>query len=149
MRPLILAAAIAVLPAATFAGDDMIRVKSSHTVAATAGKLAGAAETAGATVFARVDHGAGAKSVGKDIGESVAVIFGNPAAGTPVMEQNRLAGAILPLQVLVYQDEDGSVWLAHEDLGGRLARLDGVDAEGEPVQNLMAALDRLVQAAAN
>ena len=150
MRPLILAAALAALPAIGFAGDDdMIRLKSASDVPATVEKLASAAEGAGATVFARVDHGAGAQSVGKDIGPSVAVIFGNPAAGTPVMEQNRVAGAILPLQVLVYQDADGSVWLAHEDLGDRLGELDGVDGDDDAVTKLEAALDQLVLAAAN
>lgn len=150
MRPLFLAAALAfTAPLATLADEaDMIRVKSASDVPATVEKLVTAAEAAGATVFARVDHGAGAQKVGKEIGPSVAVIFGNPAAGTPVMEQNRLAGAILPLQVLVYQDADGTVWLAHEDLGDRLDDLDGIDDTDEAVTKLEAALDNLVNAAA-
>lgn len=150
MRPLILAATLAfAAPLAPLADEaDMIRVKSASDVPATVEKLVTAAEAAGATVFARVDHGAGAQKVGKDIGPSVAVIFGNPAAGTPVMEQNRLAGAILPLQVLVYQDTDGTVWLAHEDLGDRLDDLDGIDGTDEAVTKLEGALDNLVKTAA-
>lgn len=148
MRHLLFAAAFAALPAAAFAdGGDMIRVQSDADVATTVDRLAAAAEGAGATVFARVDHGAGAQGVGKDIGQSVAVIFGNPQAGTPVMEQNRLAGAILPLQVLIYQDGDGTVWLAHEDLGDRLDDLDGVDDDDPSVRNLEDALAKLVGAA--
>ena len=76
------------------------------------------------------------------------MIFGNPAAGTPVMEQNRLAGAILPLQVLVYQDADGTVWLAHEDLGDRLDDLDGIDDDDPAVRTLEDALAKLVGTAA-
>lgn len=148
-RSLAAAITLAALPAAVLAGeDDMIRVKSSSDVPTTVERLASAAENAGATVFARVDHGAGAQRVGKDIGPSVAVIFGNPAAGTPVMEQNRLAGAMLPLQVLVYQDTDGAVWLAHEDLGERLDDLDGIDEDDAAVKALDDALEKLVRAAA-
>ena len=68
MRPLILAAALALIPAATIADeDDVIRVKSASDVPATVERLVAATEAAGATVFARVDHGAGSRSVGKDI----------------------------------------------------------------------------------
>lgn len=136
----------AALPA--FAGDDMIRVKSAHNVPATAGRLASAIGEAGATVFARVDHGAGARRVGQDIGESVAVIFGNPEVGTPAMVANPLAGALLPLQVLVYQDKDGQVWLAHENIVDRLGDLDGIDGNDPAIQKLGAAVDKLVATAA-
>jgi uncharacterized protein (DUF302 family) len=50
------------------------------------------------------------------------VIFGNPALGTQVMQDDLMAGLALPLRILVYEGDDGITRLAHEDpsafLGG-------------------------------
>ncbi|MDO5656808.1 MAG: DUF302 domain-containing protein [Paracoccus sp. (in: a-proteobacteria)] len=145
----LLTAALAAFAAgpALAAEDDITRVASTYSVTETADRLAAAAEENGATAFARVDHGAGARGVGSDIGESELLIFGNPQAGTPVMVENRLAGLMLPLKVLVYEDAEGQVWLAYEDLADRLDDLDGVnDATAAP---LMGALRNLTEGAAN
>ena len=75
--------------------NDITRLESNADVTATADRLAAGIEAAGAKLMARIDHGAGAKTVGRDIGASQLLIFGNPKVGTPVMEQNRLAGLIL------------------------------------------------------
>ena len=85
---------------------------------------------AGATVFARVDHASGAKSVGKSIPDATLLIFGNPALGTLAMEDDIRAGLVLPLRVLAYEDADGNTqmtWTSAEDM---FAGLDiAVDAE--------------------
>ena len=105
-------------------------------------------EAAGAKLMARIDHGAGAKTVGRDIGASQLLIFGNPKVGTPVMEQNRLAGLILPLHVLVYEDDQGKTWIAYENIDERLDDLDGIKAGDDSVQPLKGALAKLTNAAA-
>lgn len=128
--------------------DDLHRKASDASVTDSVARLVAAAEGAGATVFATVDHGAGPRRVGADIGESQLVIFGNPQAGTPVMVKNRLAGLILPLHVLVYEDSEGKVWVAYEDPGDRLDDLDGLDDDQPEVQALAGALDRLTSVAA-
>ncbi|MDO5704979.1 MAG: DUF302 domain-containing protein, partial [Paracoccus sp. (in: a-proteobacteria)] len=80
-------------------------------------------------------------------GDSTVVIFGNPAAGTPVMVKDRLAGLMLPLKILVYEDEAGKVWVAHEDIADRLDDLDGIDDDAE-IAPLANALSRFSGAAA-
>ncbi|MDO5621305.1 MAG: DUF302 domain-containing protein [Paracoccus sp. (in: a-proteobacteria)] len=136
------------LGAGAASADNLLRKASDASVTDSVARLVAAAESAGATVFATVDHGAGARGVGADIGESQLVIVGNPQAGTPVMERNRLAGLILPLHVLVYEDAEGKVWVAYEDIGDRLDDLEALDDDQPEVQALAAALDRLTSVAA-
>ena len=56
------------------------------------------------TIFATIDQRAAARSVGQELRETVLIMFGNPAAGTPVMDAEPLAGLDLPLKVLVWDD---------------------------------------------
>ncbi|MDO5614352.1 MAG: DUF302 domain-containing protein [Paracoccus sp. (in: a-proteobacteria)] len=147
----ILAAAVLSLSAALpvmASDDDILQRQSDADVATTVGRLTAAIENAGATIFATVDHGQGARDVGADIGESQLVVFGNPRAGTPVMEKDRLAGLILPLSILVYQDASGQVWVAHESIADRLGDLDGLSDDDAAITPLAEALDRLSAVAA-
>ncbi|TCL10034.1 uncharacterized protein (DUF302 family) [Shimia isoporae] len=95
--------------------DDIVKVAATGSVAETMDALEAAVTKAGVAVFARIDHGAGAKSVDMDLGDSQLLIFGSPKIGTPAMQDDPLAGLYLPLKVLVYQDAEGKVWLAYEN----------------------------------
>jgi uncharacterized protein (DUF302 family) len=147
MRSFTAFATAAILLAAPPATAEILRVESARDVPATADALEAAAEGAGATVFARIDHGAGARQVDADVGESQLVIFGNPALGTPAIEVDRRAGLLLPLKVLVYEDMDGQVWLAWEAPGETLAEM-GIDPGAEFVVRMEDALRNLTTAAA-
>ena len=59
---------------------------------------------------------------GLSLRETTLVIFGNPAAGTPVMAAAPLAALDLPLKILVWQDDDGAVWMTHLDPAWLAAR---------------------------
>src|SRR5580704_10662966 len=61
----------------------------------------------GLTIFARVDHAAGAAQAGLSLRPTLLLIFGNAKAGTPLMQQAQTAGIDLPLKLLVWQDEAG------------------------------------------
>jgi uncharacterized protein (DUF302 family) len=71
--------------------------------------------TKGITVFARIDHAAGAASAGMPLRPTELLIFGNPKAGTPLMQANQTIGIDLPLKVLVWEDASGGVWIAYND----------------------------------
>jgi uncharacterized protein (DUF302 family) len=79
------------------------------------------------TVFARIDHAAGALKVGKTLRSTELLIFGNPQGGTPFMECAQTVGIDLPLKVLVWEDEAGQVWLGYND-PQFLARRHGIAA---------------------
>jgi uncharacterized protein (DUF302 family) len=67
------------------------------------------------TVFARIDHAAGAKKIGKSLRPTELLIFGNPKGGTPLMECAQSAGIDLPLKALVWEDAFAQVWLGYND----------------------------------
>ena len=143
---LILAAALSAtvaLPAAA----EVTRVAAQGSVPEVMDRLEAAVTGAGATVFARVDHGAGAVSVEMELGASELLIFGNPALGTPAMQADPLAGLFLPLKVLAYADADGAVWLAYEEPADTFEGL-GVPADAEVVAKMTGALGKLTAAAA-
>lgn len=58
------------------------------------------------TVFAVIDHQAGAANVDLDMPPSILVIFGNPKTGTPLMVAEPLLGAELPMRALIYEEND-------------------------------------------
>jgi uncharacterized protein (DUF302 family) len=55
-------------------------------------------------LFAVIDHSGEAHAAGLELRETRVVIFGNPAAGTAVMDAAPLAALDLPLKVLVWAD---------------------------------------------
>src|ERR1700682_3317360 len=67
------------------------------------------------TVFARIDHTAGAASAGLKLRPTEVVIFGNPKGGTALMQDRQSAGIELPLKALVWEDADGKIWLSYND----------------------------------
>ena len=78
---------------------------SSRSVGDTVARLTGLLAAKGVQVFATIDQRAAARTAGLDLRETVLVIFGNPAAGTPVMAAAPLAALDLPLKVLIWDDQ--------------------------------------------
>jgi len=84
----------------------------------------------GFTVFARIDHRAGAREVGLDMQDEQVLIFGNPRGGTPLMVARPLVGLDLPLRVLVWRDPDGGVWASYQEtafIGKRYGLPEGLE----------------------
>ncbi|MGB3315996.1 MAG: DUF302 domain-containing protein [Albidovulum sp.] len=125
---------------------DVMKVAATGSVAEVMDRLEAAVTGAGATVFVRVDHGAGAEKVGMPIGASQLLIFGNPALGTPAIKADPLAGLYLPLKVLAYEDADG-VWLAYEAPAEMFDDL-AIPKDAEVIGKMTGALGKLTAAAA-
>ena len=101
----------------------------------------------GLTVFARIDHAAGAEAVGLTLRSTELLIFGDARGGTPLMQDTQTIGIDLPLKVLVWQDADGRTWLSYNDpqwLARRHALPGGVD---KAVHSLSGALNAIARAA--
>jgi len=64
----------------------MVTRSSRYGFSATVTSLIAALERRGLTVFAQVDHAAGAAEVGLELGDEMVLSFGNPRAGTPLMQ---------------------------------------------------------------
>lgn len=118
-------------------GDGLITIESNHTVEDTIDRVAASLAAKGITVFARIDHAAGAASVGMPLRPTELLIFGNPKAGTPLMQSKQSIGIDLPLKMLGWQDQAGKVWLCYNDVGW-LARRHGLDADAVPAIDALA-----------
>ena len=108
---LFLAACISIANAA----DGLLTSKSPHSAADTMSRLEAAVKERGFTVFARIDHAAGAAKAGLSLRPTELLIFGNPKGGTPFMECAQSVGIDLPLKALVWEDASGAVWLGYND----------------------------------
>jgi uncharacterized protein (DUF302 family) len=125
---------------------EMITKQSPHPVSATMDSLESAVTGAGATVFARVDHAAGAASVDMALRPTELLIFGNPKLGTPAMQDAQSAGLDLPLRVLVFEDETGVTQVTYHDPAA-LAERHGLPADAQYLTMMAGALDKLTGAA--
>lgn len=95
------------------ASDAFIQKKSKYAVSETLDRLESILKKKGITIFARVDHAAGAKNVGLEMTDTQLLIFGNPKMGTPLMNEQRLVGLDLPMKVLAWKDASGQTWIAY------------------------------------
>lgn len=116
-RLALLAAVLAMSGCATIAPENngMISVRSPHGAAETVKRLEGEVRKRGLAVVARIDHAAGAAKIGKTLRPTELLIFGNPQAGTPLMECVQGAGIDLPMKALVWVDAQSNVWLGYND----------------------------------
>ena len=97
------------------AENGLVSVQSQGSARETVDRLLAALAARKVTVFARVDHAAGAKSVGLPLRPTELVIFGNPQGGTALMQDRQTAGIDLPLKALVWEAADGKIWLTYND----------------------------------
>ncbi len=125
---------------------ELITKKSPHSVSVTIDNLKKAVEKAGAKVFARVDHAAGAKKVGSKLRPTQMLMFGNPKLGTPAMLASQTAGLDLPLRVVAYKDKKGDVYLAYH-APATIAKTHGIPADAEVIKKMTGALNKLTNAA--
>ena len=130
------------------AADGLITMRSSHGPKDTMNRLEAQVRAKGMTVFARIDHAAGATEAGLPLRPTELLIFGNAKAGTPLMQAEQAIGIDLPLKMLVWQDASGATWLSYNDPTW-LAQRHGLAGGSEAAAKAMAAaLDGIARTAA-
>ncbi|MDJ0987058.1 MAG: DUF302 domain-containing protein [Desulfobacterales bacterium] len=129
-----------------FADTGLTNVKSSHDVKTTADRLEAVLKEKGMTVFLRVNHSEGARNVGKQLRPTELVIFGNPKVGAPLMQCGQTIGIDLPQKALIWQDENGQVWLTYND-PRYLAKRHGIDGCQPVLDKVQNALKNFAKAA--
>jgi uncharacterized protein (DUF302 family) len=90
-----------------------IRLRSRDSVDATFARLETAVGQRSLTVFARIDFAADAAAAGLVLRPTRLLLFGNPRAGTPLMIAVRTVALDLPLKILVWEADDGVVWVGY------------------------------------
>src|SRR5437588_7697670 len=98
----------------------------------------------GMTVFARIDHAAGAAEVGLTLRPTELIIFGNARGGTPLMQSVQTVGIDLPLKALVWQDAAGKTWLSYNEPGWIAQRhgVAGAESTIDKMADLLSAIAR-------
>ena len=116
--------------------DGLVTVDSPLDAAATLHWLETTLAAKGVTIFAKIDHAAGAQAVGLPLGPTTVVIFGNAQAGTKLMQIDQRMGIELPLRMLVWTGADGKTHVSYNDPAWIAARY-GITPETAPVLTAM------------
>ena len=124
----------------------LVTLQSNHSVKDTADKLVSIIESKGMKVFARVDHQKNAQGVDLTLRPTQMIMFGNPTAGTPLMNCEQSVAIDLPQKVLISEDTDKKVWLSynHPEYLKTRHNIKGCDTE---IANIAKALNGVSKAA--
>jgi uncharacterized protein (DUF302 family) len=133
------------MPEAEAGEPELVTLASQHSAAETVKRLKALLDQKKIDLFAHIDHAAAAWKVGLSLRPTEVLIFGNPRAGTPLMQTRQTIGLDLPLRVLVWEDENGRTWLAYRR-PSLLAKRHGID-QPETVKALDEGLAALAYAA--
>ena len=124
-------------------GEGLIIAQSAYGPDETFERLQGAVESNEAlSVITSLDHQANAESVGMDLRPTKLLVFGNPKAGTPLMQAAQTAGIDLPQKALVYEDASGETYLAYND-PNYVAKRHGIEGAEEQLGMISTALEGL------
>ena len=93
--------------------EGVVSKASPYSVDETVSRIEAVLRTRGLTLFALVDHSGEAARVGLSMRPTKLLIFGSPAAGTPLMVASPLLALDLPLKALVWQDDAGQVFVSY------------------------------------
>ena len=118
------------------AAQGLTTIRSNFGPKDTMNRLETAVKAKGMTVFARIDHAAGATAVGLSLRPPELLIFGNARGGTPLMQSVQTIGIDLPLKALVWQDASGDTWLSYNDPAW-LAQRHGLGGETDAAVGVM------------
>ena len=118
--------------------DGLTSKRSSFGPEQTMKRLEAEVKARGLTVFAHVDHAAGAAAVDMPLRSTDLLIFGNARGGTPLMQSVQSIGIDLPLKMLVWQDDNGVTWVSYNDPAW-LAHRHGLDDSTKATVNALTA----------
>ncbi|HEY3729906.1 MAG TPA: DUF302 domain-containing protein [Steroidobacteraceae bacterium] len=93
--------------------SGVVDLRSPRSVVQTIDHLNALATQRGLTVFARIDFSGDAQRAGLTMRPMQMLIFGNPKAGTPILQAAPRSGLDLPLKALAWEDGAGVVWLSY------------------------------------
>ncbi len=127
--------------------EGLVSVRSNFPQGETLSRLETEIRARGMTIFAHVDHAAGAEAVGLMLRPTDLLIFGAAKGGTPLMQSQQTVGIDLPLKALVWKDESGTTFVSYND-PVYLVRRHGLDGSAKAVTEALSAALEAVAAKA-
>lgn len=97
-------------------------------------------------VIAEIDHAQAAAENGLDLRPTHVLLFGNPQVGTKLMQADQRAGLDLPLRMLVWENEQGEVFVSYHD-PANLSQTYQLEEREEVLQKMQGVLEKLAQKA--
>ena len=91
------------------------KVKSKYTFTQTVDRLEDQIKRSKLNIFQVIDHRENALNAGFRLNPTTLFIVGNPEAGTPLMKCEQSFALDLPQKILVYEDDEGVVWVAYNN----------------------------------
>lgn len=122
------------------------KIKSAYSVDETVVNMSKILAEKGMSIFATIDHQAGATKAGLELRPSTLVIFGNPKVGTKLMQCDQRIGYDLPLKMLIWEDEKGYTWIGYwnpDDLRNEYS----LESCGEVLSKVKNALENIAKEA--
>jgi uncharacterized protein (DUF302 family) len=124
----------------------ILTLPSADDFVTTTQRLEAAIADEGLTLLTTIDHAANAENAGLELRPTTVFLFGNPAAGTPLMQAAPTFGLDLPQRMLVWENEDGDVFVTWRD-PTILANEHGLAPDEGPLPNIAALLEALARTA--
>jgi uncharacterized protein (DUF302 family) len=93
--------------------NGIVTIPGHRSVDQTVEKLVGILKAKDIKLFVLIDHSGEAEKAGMHMPPTKLLIFGSPAAGTPLMLASPGIAIDLPLKILVSEDADGKVWISY------------------------------------
>ena len=121
--------------------DGLVTVDGDDGVEATVDRITSDIEESDLSLMTTVDHAANAASVDAELPPTTLLLFGNPAAGTPLMQAARSVAIDLPQKMLVW-DDDGQTKVTYND-PAYLARRHGIEGQRDRLEQISSVLDQL------
>ena len=121
------------------ADAGLVTLPSKHPAPETIKRFEAAVRDKGWMVFTTLDHQQAAEAAGLELRPRTVIVFGNPKAGTQAMRTHPTLAIDLPLKALVWQDDQGKVWLTYntaEYIGSRVYARHGLTMGKQPLQGL-------------
>lgn len=94
-------------------------------------------------IFAKIDHSQNAKKVKQELKPNTVIVFGNPNAGTALMQANPAISNELPLRINVWEDERGRTWIGYQNMES-LAHSYNLPKDHERVKHINKVLAKIV-----
>jgi uncharacterized protein (DUF302 family) len=143
----ILSAIVALLLMSSAAlAQPLTIVESRFSFKETGDRLTSELEKRGIRIVARIDHAAGAKSIGLEMPPTEVIMFGNPKLGTPLMLAQPSVAIELPMKMLIWQDKGGKIMIGYTPASALKDRYQ-ISGQDEALKTLEAALAGLAKIA--
>jgi len=126
--------------------SGLITKPSQYSARETIERFEAAVKAQGWTVFAELDHAAAAERVGLVLQARTVIVFGDLTVGTPMMQQAPTLAIDVPAKALVWQDDQGKVWLTYnsgEYIGNYVYPRHGLTMSTEALKGLVRFLDEV------